>query len=211
MTQALADLGKRYGTDKENAHDFLRYYDSMFGSIRDGVKKVLEIGILQVASLKMWRDYFPAAQVIGADADKRIASADYGERVTTVLADQSKPEDLEELAAYGPYDIIVDDGSHKSRHQQLTFGKLFKHLKPNGIFIIEDLHTSILPRWVGDARITTMDMLFKLMQDGIVESDDICAEDQTFINQNVRAVMMITTRFRQINSITGSVQRKPTE
>ena len=40
------------------------------------------------------------------------------------------------------FDLIVDDGSHDVGHQQLTFGKLFRLLKPNGIYIIEDMCTS---------------------------------------------------------------------
>jgi trans-aconitate methyltransferase len=204
----LPAMGKKYGTDKENGHDFLRYYDGIFAETKNSVRRVLEIGVLAGASLKMWRDYFPNAVIFGADTDKRVLS-DLGPRIQTVQADQSKPEDLDKLAAFGPFDVIIDDGSHMCRHQQLTFGKLFKNLNTNGVFIIEDLHTSMVPRYINDAEITTLDMLYKLMQTGIIHSADIVAADQSFINQNVRATMILTSRFRRLNSITGVVQRKP--
>jgi hypothetical protein len=209
MNLTLPALGKEYGTDKENGHDFLRYYDGIFAETRADVKKVLEIGILTGASLKMWRDYFPKAQIFGADIDRRLSETNYGHRITAITANQSSPDDLDRLAGFGPFDVIVDDGSHICKDQQLTFGKLFRHLDNNGVFILEDLHTSLVYRWVKDAKITTLDMLYKLMQTGVIESEYIAAADQSFINQNVRAVMLLTSRFRRLNSLTGVIQRKP--
>ena len=45
----------------------------------------------------------------------------------------------------GDFDIIIDDGSHKMNHQQISFDVLFPHLKSGGIYVIEDLHTSVKP------------------------------------------------------------------
>ena len=60
-------------------------------------------------------------------------------------ADCGDERRLEELAAQlskqpGCFDIIVDDGSHASYHQQLTMLKLFPLVKSGGLYIIEDLH-----------------------------------------------------------------------
>ena len=38
------------------------------------------------------------------------------------------------------FDIIIDDGSHASYHQQLSFKTLFPTLKSGGIYSIEDLN-----------------------------------------------------------------------
>jgi hypothetical protein len=41
----------------------------------------------------------------------------------------------------GPFDIIIDDGSHDSNHQIDSFMRLFRYgLSANGLYIIEDLH-----------------------------------------------------------------------
>lgn len=40
------------------------------------------------------------------------------------------------------FDVILDDGSHKMEHQQISIGVLFRKLKSGGIYVLEDLHTS---------------------------------------------------------------------
>jgi len=43
-------------------------------------------------------------------------------------------------AIFSGFDIIIDDGSHASWHQQLTLRTLFPRLEKGGLYIIEDLH-----------------------------------------------------------------------
>jgi len=51
---------------------------------------------------------------------------------------------------WGPFDIVIDDGSHISQHQIKTFEYCFIHcVKPGGLYIVEDLQTSFYgpPHW----------------------------------------------------------------
>ena len=50
-------------------------------------------------------------------------------------------------AQVGPFDIIVDDGGHRMREQRMSLETLFKHVKPGGVYLCEDLHTSYMPAW----------------------------------------------------------------
>lgn len=55
-------------------------------------------------------------------------------------ADCGSREELKRVADNGvQFDIIIDDGSHASYHQQLTLEMLFPTLKPGGLYAIEDL------------------------------------------------------------------------
>ncbi len=65
-TDPLTRIGRRYGTDKVE-HGFCAFYDEHLDASRGRVRKVLEIGVFQGASLQMWRDYFPRATIHGLD------------------------------------------------------------------------------------------------------------------------------------------------
>ncbi|MDT0469671.1 hypothetical protein [Streptomyces gibsoniae] len=149
----LTELAVRCGTDKWGAlHQYPQHYERHFAPLRDRRLTILEIGIGGYddpekggASLRMWKQFFPRALIYGIDiVDKRPLDAP---RLTTVTADQSKPEQLIAFAErHGPFDIVIDDGSHISQDVITTFRHLFPYVRPTGgLYVIEDLHTAYWP------------------------------------------------------------------
>ena len=63
------------------------------------------------------------------------------DRFKLFVGDQSNLDDLQGVVdeCKEGYDIIIDDGSHAAAHQQISLDFLFKHLKPGGVYVIEDL------------------------------------------------------------------------
>ena len=142
MADDLNMIGLRHGTDKaSNANDYLAFYARFLEPMRAHAVKVLEIGVLDGASLRTWRDYFPNGSVVGVDVDQ-AARIHAGDRISIEIADQSRDADLHRLAALGPFDLILDDGSHFWRHQIRTFQLLAPAVRPGGFYVIEDLDTS---------------------------------------------------------------------
>lgn len=139
---SLNRIGKRHGTDKYR-HGYLPFYERHLGSLRASKVVLLEIGILGGHSLRMWAEYFVNGQIIGADIVRERFIQ--GERIACHYLDQSSRDSLIQLKALFPdgFDIIVDDGSHVMAHQQTTLAVLFPALKPGGLYVIEDLHTSL--------------------------------------------------------------------
>lgn len=116
---------------------------AIFDAFRGKHPTVLEIGVSHGGSLQMWRDYFGrGSTIIGLDIDERLRSLeDPGFRV--VIGDQSDPVFLKSLAdQYGPFDIVIDDGSHAPAHQVASLTALWPHVKVGGVYLVEDLHTS---------------------------------------------------------------------
>lgn len=140
-----------YGGDKGDnpicGNHYANYYEPFFKPIQEKVTNICEIGVQKGASVKTFQDYFPNAQIIGLDiGDKSQFNTS---RITTQILNQSKPDQLENFVTQCEksnikFDIILDDGSHDIEHQQLTFGKFFKLLKPKGIYVLEDLGTSFM-------------------------------------------------------------------
>ncbi len=148
----LGHLMRIFGSDKQQdgQHAYGQTYHELFRRYRHRRLKLLEIGVLSGASLLGWRAFLSRATVLGADIAP-IEHLSY-RGLRTRQTDQSSPSALAALAAdEGPFDIIIDDGSHINAHQILTFYTLFSHLNDNGIYVIEDVQTSFWPGPYGGA------------------------------------------------------------
>jgi len=145
LARSLNALAFVYGSDKRTQNYVPAYTRHMSGRRRH-VSKVLEIGVggytnpnVGGASLRMWRSYFPNAEVIGIDIVPKVIDEP---RIRFIQCDQSSRDQLEQIAALGPYDVIIDDGSHIQQHVVLTFETLYPVLNPGGVYVIEDLATA---------------------------------------------------------------------
>lgn len=156
MSTELCDLAFKYKTDKcpEIRHSYTPYYFDLFKNIRNKVKKVFEMGIgtptlmkhagegyVTGASLYMWRDFFPNAQIYGADISPEAIFQE--DRIKTFMCDQSSKIDMERIIGEtgGDIDIFIDDGNHY-RHKQLDLARIvLPMLKSDVIYVIEDVHS----------------------------------------------------------------------
>ncbi len=157
----LTEIARKYNVDKD-ALGYLKHYESKFESIRNDVDKVLEIGLDTGGSHLMWLDYFPNALIYAMDnrivyEDKVFDKRTRTDRVMVngwddrdlsrsivFRGDQSSVEDLNKFSSEssGQFDIIIDDGGHSMRQQQISLKVFYGDLKENGIYVIEDLHSS---------------------------------------------------------------------
>lgn len=141
-----------FGSDKQRAgeHQYGATYHIFLRPYRYKPLRLLEIGVLSGASLLAWRAFFPFGRFFGADIDKKTHFD--GGRIATRIADQSSAADLAALCSRdGPFDVVLDDGSHQNAHQIFTFYELFPRLAENGLYIIEDIQTSFWPGFFGGA------------------------------------------------------------
>jgi 8-demethyl-8-alpha-L-rhamnosyltetracenomycin-C 2'-O-methyltransferase len=156
----LAELAAECGTDKWSAlHRYPEHYERHIGPLRDRRLTVLDIGVggfgdpnLGAESLRMWKHYLPRAVVYGLDIEDKSRFDE--DRIVTLRGDQSDPASLVAMATeVGPFDIVIDDGSHISADTLASFRVLFDHVRPNGLYVIEDLQTSYWkPMFEGDDR-----------------------------------------------------------
>lgn len=145
--KTLDELALLHGADKASTrHNYTVKYDRMLTPKRQSARKILEIGVAGGSSLKMWRDYFPNAQVYGMDINPDCARH-AGERITVIIGDQGNRMDLAKLAEKGPFDLILDDGSHFYPHQITSFEALWDSVIVSGLYIVEDIFTSYWQGW----------------------------------------------------------------
>jgi len=149
----LDELANKYGTDKSSQrHNYTPAYEQEFAEMRERAESLVEIGVAGGASLRMWRDWFAGASVVGIDLNPKCAFTE--ERVQVVVGDQCDPRVLQAaVAAAGnaTADIVIDDGGHHVREQLRSFELLWPLVTPGGCYVIEDLHTSYWHAWGGGA------------------------------------------------------------
>jgi hypothetical protein len=172
----LSWLAKHFRTDKWGAHRYTPHYQHHFAHLRDKPINILEIGIgvdfkarTAGASLRMWEQYFPHANIYGLDIEDR--SSLEGGRIHIYQGDQSDPDLLRRIVSdAGRLDVIIDDGSHRPAHVLATFEVLFPLLADDGIYVVEDIQTSYWPEWGGQEDIadqTTSMAMLKRLADGL--------------------------------------------
>jgi hypothetical protein len=156
--QTLTYLSNKYFSDKGDnykcSHHYTIKYQEIISeilhnlSIYNNINNIdlLEIGLNRdntenIPSLMIWNDYFyKNINITGFDIYSEFSKFNLlYDNINIFIGDQSNEDDLLQLK-YKKYDMIIDDGYHGSKHQQISFKTLWSSLKSNGYYIIEDLH-----------------------------------------------------------------------
>jgi hypothetical protein len=170
---ALTKLSQSLGSDKGSTsdtnpypwqpHTYTSYYNLLFSRQRDQISRVFECGIGSAdesiisnmgatgatgASLRMWRDYFPNAHIVGGDIDPKAIFQE--ERISSFLIDQTDPVSIQRFwghVGYGNFDLMIDDGLHSFTAGKTLFENSIQHLSKKGIYVIEDVNIFDLLRY----------------------------------------------------------------
>lgn len=141
---------KNYKTDKHTKHTYIQdFYEDYFVKYQQSKLNLLEIGVWNGESMKLWADYFVNAKnIIGIDIFERTSIEqvqnnlrDYNVSLYKMNSVQSNDDIFNQFASLYPdkFDIIIDDGCHQLISQVETFKRFSKLMNKNGIYIIEDI------------------------------------------------------------------------
>lgn len=150
--QSLDDIALRTGTDKASfCHDYCQKYERYLHLDRLAELRVLEIGVQEGASVAAWREFFENSTIVGIDINPKCSRFHAPEnRVHIEIGSQYDENFLRSVAAkYGPFDLIIDDGSHLQKHVIYTFGVLWPTVRPGGVYVVEDSVTSYWEEYDG--------------------------------------------------------------
>lgn len=215
----LNRLANKYKSDKGtvyyNRHGYAAIYEKYLHQSKNTKINLLEIGLLRhdlqarnpdgpyddIPSLKMWREYFSQAKIIGFDINDFSASPPLN-NVKIIRGDMSKKTDLDLLIPECPegFDVIIDDASHASHHQQIALGYLFKHLKPGGLYFIEDLHYQPQSLEIKGI-IKTMTILKALTKGTLIETNFLDQNILTYLQENIEFINFYDSQDRQFGQI----------
>jgi cephalosporin hydroxylase len=148
--QQLAEMIDRGVLDRsafiQKPPGLLRFYKRIVTALDREPERILEIGVKGGGSTALWKAVFPSATVVGFDIKlpRRLASRGPAEGVIYVQGDQADDASLAAVAAeHGPFDLVIDDGSHVSDHQAASLRSLLRHVRAGGLYVIEDVHSTL--------------------------------------------------------------------
>jgi cephalosporin hydroxylase len=183
---SFTELSDKLGIDKgsiyEN-HMYSEVYEKMLSKYINKTPVIIEIGVHDTrfpgGCLKFWDLIFPNMEYYGFDIVDCNHLKCNREKITTIIGDQNKPEDLMRMIKTydlsGKVDFIIDDGSHISEHIITSFKTLYPHIKKGGYYFIEDLHPEYANR---DYTISTINSIideykFEVTNKELVNNDKL--------------------------------------
>jgi predicted O-methyltransferase YrrM len=122
---------------------YFEVYEQYFSRYCNRPIRMLEIGVFKGGSIQMWKNYFPkGSQIVGIDIDKKCKRFEE-DGVAIRIGSQEDADFLKSVNdEFGPFDIVLDDGSHIMEHQIASFECLFPLIAEDGVYMCEDTHTS---------------------------------------------------------------------
>jgi len=145
-----------HGSDKgQGSHNYTTVYSVLFKEFADQSIRIFELGLAirgrPGALLRAWRELFPNARVYGADIDRTVLFQD--DRIETFYCDQLDKRSIHELWSQPNlqtgFDLIIEDGLHTFEGNVSFLENSIECLRPGGIYVIEDIEHSMVPRWKG--------------------------------------------------------------
>lgn len=144
---STSDLREYFkNNEKRLIHKWDHYFDIYerhFQKYRGKEVVILEIGVFHGGSLQMWKDYFGSrVKIYGIDINPRCKTLEE-EGIEILIGSQSDRDFLRKVKQQIPRpDILIDDGGHTMKQQIVTYEELFDHVKDDGVYLCEDVHTS---------------------------------------------------------------------
>jgi hypothetical protein len=165
----LNKIAQSYGTDKSSDyHNYCDKYSNYLPFKRYDKLNIMEIGVLDGQSVKTWKEYFYRSKITGVDINPNCKQYEEDNISIEIGSQADNVFLLDVMREHGPFDMILDDGSHMNSHVIFSFEHLFQSVKSGGIYIVEDCATSYWSDWEGGyLKETTMMEYFKRLTDDV--------------------------------------------
>lgn len=200
----LNQLYTKYGTDKgdigvhpdllrRTGHKFGNFYQPYFEKYIGKKPDILEIGTFQGMSMLAHNEFFDGdCNIVGIDIYNGL-EFDISKRknMSLIIADSTSQETLDVLAGM-KFDIIIDDAIHTFDNQFFNILHYSRMLKPDGIYILEDLQCNVEQWYLTNGKFG-MDNSPLLTLLYYKKSDLISEEELNWLRQNITSINLSVT------------------
>ena len=185
----MKDIGKlfdEYGSDKNENHGYGKYYDKHLPLTVD---KFLEIGVWKGSGIKSFKEYYDNKGEFHA-MDWRFG----GEVISVeelhelkIIPHEGSQSDIPFLNTITDlFSVCVEDGSHHSDEQVITFKHIFiNNIKSGGLYVLEDTHCCFEEYWwrgiITKFEDTALAIFKSYINGGTLESQFITKEESELL------------------------------
>lgn len=205
----MKSLSELYSTHHGKVSDkwgiYLPTYDRIFLPYRAQPVRLLEVGVQNGGSLEIWSKYFTQAQkLIGCDINPACSALQYEDpRVAIVVGDANTDAAEHQITSHAQqFDIVIDDGSHRSSDIIKAFARYFPRVVDGGVFVVEDLHCSYWQEFEGGLHDPYSSMsFFKLLADVVNHEHWGTSQQSSDLTQGIAQRYAVTLDDALLSSI----------
>jgi hypothetical protein len=187
-----SDKGKTLEVDNQNktikTHNYTIFYNKYFKNLKKKNIKILELGSHEGRGLASMYYYFPHSKLCGANINP-FQMRFHSNRIEEIYIDVSSKKILKNFSKYfdKEFDIIIDDASHNLKDILQTLPILFKNLKENGFYVIEDINQFDVFKNLNPTNetLTPIKILKLMKEDKKIDSRFISEEDIGYLKKNI--------------------------
>ena len=136
-------------SDKVFWHGYVDFYEQWFAGKDFPV--IGEFGLFRGDSIRWLLKRFPNSKIYGADILPRQSTWPTDDRFHFTQLNQENVYQVKNFLSIDKFDLIIEDGSHIPKHQVICLMESMKVLNSKGIYILEDIHTSLADQSVSNS------------------------------------------------------------
>jgi len=201
---SLTDIANNINCDKGSkagcGHTYTDYYELLLQKFINNKKvNLLEFGAgryIDLPSLTLWRKYF-SNNLLNIDIfdkhTKYLKYTDTSNNVYVYIGDQTSGDCINTCTGNKHYDIVIDDGPHCSKSQQIALKSVWSHLNHGGIYCIESLHWQPL----NSIGYTTQNLLRDWKDNVVTTTEYINTEEANIIVSTIDKIEFYPSKSRK--------------
>ena len=186
---------------KVQAHGYAKFYEDYFKNIKNKNLNILEIGSFYGNASASLFFYFRNAFLYAGDIFPDLFRYK-SKRVTSFFVNSSEEDSIKNdiIAKKIEFNIIIEDASHSFKDQIISLFLLFKSLKSEGLFIIEELDFPDTRKDMNleDEHPTLREILDKIKTGLDFYSEYISLEDKKYFMENFDSIEVFKGNFNEI-------------
>jgi len=187
--------------EKIPGHEYSLFYDKYFKSIKNKKLNILELGTFKGGATAAFRIFFKNSQIYSGDLYPDIFNFS-SKNIINFKIDTSSESSINNviLNNHLQYDIIIEDAGHYLKDQIISLFILFKKLKSQGFFVIEELD---FPDTRADMNIynekpSLREILYNIKSQKDFNSKYIDSINKKYFLENFKFINIYKGRFNEI-------------